>query len=86
MYDPTDRSDFELFHLWCNAGHRHAGDELLRRHEVPLMMWLEYHNDGDLELAADLAQDTWLAAQTSGNYSGKGTFLSWLKSIAARLR
>jgi len=63
---------------------RNAFGELVRRHQS-LIRSMMARMSGNRALADDLAQDAFIRAYTKiGSYTGKGSFKSWLCTIAYR--
>jgi len=77
-------SDEELVALVIATQDRNAFGELVRRHQSLVRSMLA-RMCGNRALADDLAQDAFIRAFTKiAGYSGKGSFKSWLCSIAYR--
>ena len=76
--------DVELARL-AAAGGRGAFGELVRRHGSTVRFLLR-RMGADPALADDLAQDAFLSAfENIAEFRGEGTFVAWVKRIAARL-
>jgi len=81
-----DLSDEQLIERW-RAGHASPTrtsflDELFRRHRTRVAAWC-YRLTGDVEFAADLAQDVFLKAfQSIDSFRSDSRFTTWLYSIA----
>ncbi len=76
--------DAELASLAAGGG-RAAFGELVRRHGSAVRALLR-RMGADGALADDLAQDAFLAAfERVAEFRGEGTFVSWVRRIAARL-
>jgi RNA polymerase sigma factor (sigma-70 family) len=76
--------DVELAAL-AAAGDRAAFGELVRRHG-PAVRGLLRRMGAQQALADDLAQDAFLAAfEAIAEFRGEGTFVAWVRRIAARL-
>jgi len=77
-------SDQELVALVIATKDRNAFGELVRRHQGLVRSMLT-RMCGNAALGDDLAQDAFIRAFTKiGSFTGKGTFKSWLCSIAYR--
>ena len=64
-------------------GSRRAFDTLVRKYQGDVRRLLLNLTGGDADLAADIAQDTFLKAWLYiGSYKGKSRFRTWLFSIA----
>ena len=64
-------------------GSRRAFDTLVRKYQGDVRRLLPNLTGGDADLAADIAQDTFLKAWLYiGSYKGKSRFRTWLFSIA----
>jgi len=88
MVEPTppsaSRHDLEPV-AFAVAGGRAAFGELVRRHGSAVRALLR-RMGADPAMADDLAQDAFLTAfEQIAEFRGEGTFLSWVKRIAARL-
>lgn len=59
---------------------RTAGGELVNRHHATLLRWITAH--AGKKNARDLVQTTWLLAQRSNAFTGRGSFQGWLQAIA----
>jgi DNA-directed RNA polymerase specialized sigma24 family protein len=70
--------DAELYARWIR-GDRSAGDTLVTKHHVALIRWVSARAS---KQARDIVQTTWLIAQGSGTYTGRGSFGGWLRAIA----
>ena len=82
--DLASLHDVELASLSA-AGQRSAFGELVRRHGSAVRALL-LRMGADPALADDLAQDACLTAfERIAEFRGDGTFLAWVKKIAARL-
>ena len=82
--DLAGRHDVELAGL-AAAGQRAAFGELVRRHGSSVRA-LVRRMGADAALADDIAQDACMAAfERIAEFRGEGTFLAWVKRIAARL-
>ena len=58
---------------------------LVKMHQSAIRNFIRRLTAGDLELADDLSQNTFMKAYRNiGSYSGKGKFVSWLLQIAYR--
>ena len=76
--------DVELAALAAAGGRREFG-ELVRRHG-PAVRGLLRRMGADAAAADDLAQDAFLAAfERITEFRGEGTFVAWVRRIAARL-
>lgn len=66
-------------------GSEEALEALVTRHRATLIRRVA-RSVGDTGQAEDIAQETFLRVfQNAGTYEGKGQFLPWLRTIAARL-
>jgi RNA polymerase sigma-70 factor (ECF subfamily) len=82
---PGSLGDAELAALVVGSGHQAAFQELVVRHQGLIRAFLRRLAAGDLALADDLAQDTFLLAyRKMHTWSGRGKFSSWLHTIAYR--
>lgn len=80
----VDRHDVELAALAAAGGRREFG-ELVRRHGSAVRALLR-RMGAQPSLADDIAQDAFIQAfQRCGEFRGEGTFVAWVKRIAARL-
>src|SRR5690606_38649120 len=80
----VDRHDVELAALAAAGGRREFG-ELVRRHGSAVRALLR-RMGAQPALADDIAQDAFIQAfQRCGEVRGEGTFVAWVKRIAARL-
>lgn len=80
----TALHDVELAGL-ATAGDRRAFGELVRRHGSAVRALLR-RMGADGAKADDIAQDAFIAAfERIGEFRGEGTFVSWVRKIAARL-
>ena len=80
----TGLHDVELAALAAAGGRREFG-ELVRRHS-PAVRGLLRRMGADAAAADDLAQDAFLAAyERITEFRGEGTFVAWVRRIAARL-
>ncbi len=76
--------DLELVAL-ATAGGRSAFGELVRRHSSAVRALIR-RMGAQPSTADDVAQDAFLVAfEQIGEFRGEGTFLAWVKRIAARL-
>ena len=79
-----DLHDVELAALAAAGGRREFG-ELVRRHGSAVRALLR-RMGAQPSLADDIAQDAFIQAfQRCGEFRGEGTFVAWVKRIAARL-
>ena len=79
-----DLHDVELAGL-ASAGDRRAFGELVRRHNAAVRGLLR-RMGADAASADDLAQEAFLAAyERISDFRGEGTFLGWVRRIAARM-
>ena len=79
-----DLHDVELAAQAAAGGRREFG-ELVRRHGTAVRALLR-RMGAEPSLADDIAQDAFLQAfQRCGEFRGEGTFVAWVKRIAARL-
>ena len=77
-------TDEELVALVIATKDRNAFGELVRRHQG-LVRSMMARMSGNRAMADDLAQDAFIRAFTKiGSFTGKGSFKSWLCSIAYR--
>lgn len=80
------QADGELEPVWIRQsqqGNRLAFSELVRAHREGVI-WMVYRMCGDVELAEDVAQDTFIRAwQHLPRYQPRSSFRSWLYRIAA---
>lgn len=77
-----DAEDHELVARVVSANDTVAFGELIRRHQSQVRNFLR-RLSADLSLADDLAQDCFMHAWSKlQTYSGRGTFIGWLMSIA----
>ena len=84
LRDLTGLHDAELAGL-AAAGGRAAFGELVRRHGSAVRALLR-RMGADPALADDLAQDAFLAAfERVAEFRGEGSFVAWVRRIAARL-
>jgi len=75
--------DAELVRQVCEAADGRAYAALVRRHQGPLRAWLRRLLNGDVQLADELAQETFLRAYRSlATWRGEAAFRSWLIRIA----
>lgn len=80
----TGLHDVELAALAAAGGRREFG-ELVRRHS-PAVRGLLRRMGADAAAADDLAQDAFLVAfERVTEFRGEGTFVAWVRRIAARL-
>ncbi len=76
------KADTELVARVLSAQDARAFGELVRRHQSRVRNFLRKLT-GDMALADDLAQDSFMRAWDKlETYSGKGTFVSWVMKIA----
>lgn len=79
-----DRHDVELVALAAAGGRREFG-ELVRRHSSAVRALLR-RMGAQPSLADDIAQDAFIQAfERCGEFRAEGTFVAWVKRIAARL-
>lgn len=82
--DLKDRHDVELAAQAAAGGRREFG-ELVRRHGSAVRALLR-RMGAENSVADDVAQDAFIQAyQRCAEFRGEGTFLAWVKRIAARL-
>src|SRR5262245_3055815 len=67
------------------GGDRQALEELVRRHQGPLLGFFYRMLDGDRALAEDLVQDTLLRLLRQRTYQPGRAFRPWLYAIAANV-
>jgi RNA polymerase sigma-70 factor (ECF subfamily) len=83
-HDLKDRHDVELAAQAAAGGRREFG-ELVRRHGSAVRALLR-RMGAENSVADDVAQDAFIQAyQRCAEFRGEGTFLAWVKRIAARL-
>jgi len=69
----------------ARAGNRNAFGTLVELHQSGIRRFLRSLASQEVDLADDLAQDTFIIAfQQIGRYRGEGSFASWLTGIAYR--
>jgi RNA polymerase sigma-70 factor (ECF subfamily) len=79
----VNRRDTELIARVLANDDRHAFGELVRQHQSALRGFLRRLTGGQLALADDLAQETFLEAYRSlAKFQGASTFGTWLHGIA----
>ena len=67
------------------AGDRSALEELVRRHQGPLLGFFFRMLDGDRAQAEDLVQETFLRLLNQRTYSPARAFKPWLYAVATNL-
>jgi RNA polymerase sigma-70 factor, ECF subfamily len=67
------------------AGDRTALEELVRRHQGPLLGYFYRMLDGDRAQAEDLVQDTFLRLLRQRTYTAGRAFKPWLYAVATNL-
>lgn len=76
-------TDADLIARVLSREDQNAFGELVRRHQSPVRAFLARMTRGDVHLADDLAQETFLKAwQKLQTYRGSARFSTWLFSIA----
>ncbi|NVJ65486.1 MAG: RNA polymerase sigma factor [Gammaproteobacteria bacterium] len=84
--DLSQKSDQELVALALSSSDHNAFTQLVERYQLMIRQFLRRLTAGDTYLADDLAQEAFfLAFQKLHTYQGKGSFKSWLHTIAYRL-
>ena len=79
------RTDVELAALVAGSDNQAAFQELVERHQSSIRAFLRRLTAGDLALADDLAQETFLLAYRKiRSWKSTGKFVSWLHTIAYR--
>lgn len=79
-------TDADLLARVLVHGDQHAFGELVRRHQSPVRGLLRQLTRSDVELADDLAQETFIRAYKHiGSFRGEAKFSTWLFRIAYNL-
>jgi RNA polymerase sigma factor (sigma-70 family) len=76
-------SDLELIARIVSKKDQHAFAQLVLRYQSPLRQWARRLCDGDIHLADDLAQETFIKAYGAiGAFRAEAKFSTWLYRIA----
>jgi RNA polymerase sigma factor (sigma-70 family) len=79
----VELSDADLLARVLVDGDQHAFGELVRRHQSPVRGLLRQLTRADVELADDLAQDTFIRAYKNiRSFRGEAKFSTWLYRVA----
>ena len=76
-------SDSDLISRVLARDDRYAFSQLVRKYQSPVRLFLRRLLKGNLEIAEDLSQETFLTAYKKlGTFQGRASFSSWLFAIA----